>query len=90
MKELVFDFRKGQVWQTLVRLLISSFKRYSSVISIFSGCGTSDPLAGGLSGMPPYGSVGAKKCEKKSKSSSHYLHCSFSGNIDIRTESTFK
>jgi hypothetical protein len=61
MKELVFDFRNGHVWQTLVKLPISSFKRYSSVISIFSGCGTSEPLADVLSAMPPYRSVDAKK-----------------------------
>ena len=37
MKELVFDLRNGHVWQTLVKLPISSLRRYSSDISILSG-----------------------------------------------------
>lgn len=39
MNELVLDLRNGHVWQTRVKLSISSLRRYSSVISILRGLG---------------------------------------------------
>jgi len=90
INELVFDFKKGHVWHTRVRLSINSFKRYSSLTSILSGYCCPPGVAAGLIGTVPNMSVGAKKWEKKSSSSSHCLHCSFSGKIDIKTESTLR
>lgn len=90
MNDDVFDLRKGQVWQTRVKLSMSSLSKYSSLISILRGWGCAPGVAGGLIGIVPNMSVGAKKCEKKSRSSSHYLHCSFRGKIEMSTERPFK
>ena len=61
MNELVFDFKKGHVWHTRVRLPMNSLRRYSSVISIFKGCSlTWPPLVVYRIGRVPKMSVGAK------------------------------
>ena len=93
MNELVFDFKNGHVWHTLVKLAINSFSRYSSEISILRADGvllSVREVCWGRYGSPLKGSLGAKKWEKKSSSSSHCLHCSFSGKIEMSTDSTLR
>ena len=61
MNELVLDLRNGHVWQTRVKLSISSFRRYSSLISILSGTDCPPGVVAGRIGKVPNMSVGAKK-----------------------------
>ena len=98
MKELVFDFRKGKVSHTRVRLRINSLNKKSSLIQIFVSFWLSafKEVIADLgpwitsSWLPSRLWEGMKNCAKKSKSSSHQAHCSLSGKIDIKTDRTFK